>query len=199
MKSRAKSVDTLIHSLSRLPGIGEKTAIRLALYILRASSQEMEVLAHAILDVKRRIKACSVCFNFTEDDPCPICRDPARHTGVLCVVEGPGDLMAVEGSEGFRGQYHVLHGVLSPLDGVGPEDLRIGKLVERVRGGDFDEVIIATNPSVEGEATALYLAQALKDLGVRISRIAYGLPAGGDVQYADRLTLGKAFENRREL
>ena len=199
MRSYAKPVEALIQGLAKLPGIGEKTATRLALYVLKAPKQEMEGLAQSILDVKRRISTCSVCFNFTEGDPCPICKDPKRRSDVLCVVEDPGDLMAIEGSQGFHGQYHVLHGVLSPLDGVGPEDLKIAGLVERVSEGGFHEVIVATNPSVEGEATSLYVAQVLRDLGVRITRIAYGLPAGGDVQYADRLTLGKALENRREF
>jgi recombination protein RecR len=199
MNHHAKPVEALIRGLGKLPGIGEKTATRLALHMLRAPAEEMEALAHSILDVKQKIRTCSECFNYTEEDPCTICRDPKRRTGLLCVVEDPGDLMAVEKSKGFIGRYHVLHGVLSPLDGVGPEDLKIAKLVERVRSGDFQEVIVATNPSVEGEATSLYLAQVLRELGVRISRIAYGLPAGGDVQYADRLTLGKALENRREL
>lgn len=199
MNHHAKPVEALIRGLSKLPGIGEKTATRLALHMLRAPAEEMEALAHSILDVKQKIRTCSECFNYTEEDPCTICSDPKRRTGLLCVVEDPGDLMAVEKSKGFIGRYHVLHGVLSPLDGVGPEDLKIAKLVERVRSGDFQEVIVATNPSVEGEATSLYLAQVLRELGVRISRIAYGLPAGGDVQYADRLTLGKALENRREL
>jgi recombination protein RecR len=197
--SYARPVEELIRRLVGLPGIGEKTATRLALHILRSSREEMDALAKAIVEVKRRIRTCSECFNFTEEDPCPICRDPARATGILCVVEDPGDLMAIEGSQGFRGRYHVLHGILSPLDGIGPDDLRIDGLLARIHGGGIQEVIIATNPSVEGEATSMYLAQVLKPLGVRVTRIAYGLPAGGDVQYADRLTLGKALENRRDL
>jgi recombination protein RecR len=199
MKSNAQPVENLIRRLMGLPGIGEKTAIRLSLHILRSPKDEMEALARAILDVKQKIRACSTCFNFTEEDPCPVCQNPARQTGIMCVVEDPGDLMAIESIQGFHGVYHVLHGVLSPLDGIGPEELRISELVERVRKGAFKEVIIATNPSVEGEATSLYVAQVLKPLGVRVTRIAYGLPAGGDVQYADRLTLGKALENRREF
>jgi recombination protein RecR len=199
MRALAKPVETLIRGLTGLPGIGEKTATRLALHMLRASREEMEALAKAILDVKQRIRTCSQCFNFAEEELCPICKDPARRTGLLCVVEDPGDLMAIEGSQGFRGLFHVLHGVISPLDGVGPEELRIAELVERIRKGGFQEVVIATNPSVEGEATSLYIAQLLRPLGVRVTRIAYGLPAGGDLQYADRLTLGKALENRREV
>jgi len=199
MKAFAKPVETLIRRLTRLPGIGEKSATRLTLHMLRASREEMEALAGAILDVKQRIRACSQCFNFAEDELCPICKDPARRTGLLCVVEDPGDLMAIEGSQGFQGLFHVLHGVLSPLDGVGPEELRMAELVERIRKGGFQEVVVATNPSVEGEATSLYIAQVLRPFGVRVTRIAYGLPVGGDLQYADRLTLGKALENRREV
>ncbi len=199
MKAFARPIEELIASLVKLPGIGEKTATRLALHMLRSPREEMEALARAIVEVKEKIRTCGECFNFTEEDPCPICSDPARRTGLLCVVEEPGDLMAIEASRGFKGMYHVLHGTLSPLDGVGPEDLRIAELLGRVRRGAFREVILATNPTVEGEATSLYLAQQLRPLGVRVTRIAYGLPAGGDLQYADHLTLGKALENRRDL
>jgi len=199
MRSYAKPVENLIRNLTRLPGVGEKSATRLALFILRAPTEEMESLARAIVEVKRKIRTCSLCFNFTDEDPCNICKEPSRQTGQLCVVEDPGDLMAIEASQGFKGLYHVLQGVLSPLDGVGPEELRIKELLERVQKGGIREVVLALNPSVEGEATSLYLAQVLKPLGVRVTRIAYGIPAGGDVQYADRVTLGKALENRRDL
>lgn len=199
MKAFAQPIEELIAALVKLPGIGEKTAMRLALHMLRSSREEMEALARAIVHVKEKIRTCRECFNFTEEDPCPICADPARKTGLLCVVEEPGDLMAIEATRGFKGMYHVLQGTLSPLDGVGPEDLRIAELLGRVRKGPFKEVILATNPTVEGEATSLYLAQQLRPLGVRVTRIAYGLPAGGDVQYADHLTIGKALENRRDL
>lgn len=199
MRSYAKPVENLIRNLTKLPGVGEKSATRLALFILRAPSEEMESLARAIVEVKRKIRSCSLCFNFTDQDPCNICQEPSRHTGQLCVVEDPGDLMAIEASQGFKGLYHVLQGVLAPLEGVGPEELRIKELLERVQKGDIREVVLALNPSVEGEATSLYLAQVLKPLGVRVTRIAYGLPAGGDVQYADKVTLGKALENRRDL
>jgi recombination protein RecR len=192
-------VEELIRRLVGLPGIGEKTATRLALHILRSPREEMEALARAIAEVKRHIITCSECFNFTEQDPCAICSNPSRKTGILCVVEDPGDLMAIEQIQGFSGQYHVLHGVIAPLEGVGPEDLRIDALVERIKKGSYQEVVLATNPSVEGEATSMYVAQVLKPLGIQVTRIAYGLPAGGDVQYADRLTLGKALENRRTL
>jgi len=151
------------------------------------------------VDLKRKLRTCSVCFNYTEEDPCTICRDPRRNDSQICVVEEPGDLMAIESSGGFTGKYHVLHGVISPLDGIEPEDLRIQELVERVTKGTIREVILATNPSVEGESTSLYIAKLLKPTGVKVTRIAYGLPAGGDVQYADKVTLEKAIENRREL
>lgn len=199
MPSYAKPVENLIRHLTKLPGVGEKSATRLALFMLRAPAEEMDSLARAIVEVKRRIRTCSQCFNFTEEDPCNICSEPARHTGLLCVVEDPGDLMAIEASQGFKGLYHVLQGVLSPLDGVGPEQLRVRELLERVKAGGIQEVVLALNPSVEGEATSIYLAKVLKPLGIRVTRIAYGLPAGGDVQYADRVTLGKALENRRDL
>jgi recombination protein RecR len=198
-QSYSKPMETLIRRLSKLPGIGEKTATRLALHILRSPKDEMEGLARAIFEVKSRIGACSSCFHFTEEDPCPICRDETRQREVLCVVEDPGDLMAIESSQRFKGRYHVLQGVLSPLDGIGPEDLRIPELLERVTREGVREVIIATNPSVEGEATAMFIAKSLQPLGVRVTRIAYGLPAGGDVQYADQVTLGMALENRRDL
>jgi recombination protein RecR len=199
MKAFAQPIEELISRLVKLPGIGEKTATRLALHMLRSSREEMEALARAIVSVKEKIRTCGECFNFTEKDPCPICADPARRTGLLCVVEEPGDLMAIEASRGFKGLYHVLHGTLSPLEGIGPEELRIAELLDRVRKGAFREIILATNPTVEGEATSLYLAEQLRPLGPRVTRIAYGLPAGGDLQYADHLTLGKALENRREL
>jgi recombination protein RecR len=199
MTSYARPVERLIRRLTGLPGVGEKTATRLALHILGSPREEMEALAEAIVEVKRRIRTCATCFNFAEDEECPICRDPSRQRGLLCVVEDAGDLMAIEASQGFRGVYHVLHGVLAPLDGVGPEALKLPQLVERVQKGGFQEVVVATNPSVEGEATSLYVAQILRPLGVRVTRIGYGLPAGGDVQYADRVTLGKALENRRDV
>ncbi len=199
MSSYAKPVENLIRNLTKLPGVGEKSATRLALFILRSPTEEMEALARAIMEVKRKIRTCSLCFNFTDQELCSVCQDPSRHTGQLCVVEDPGDLMAIETSHGFKGLYHVLQGVLSPLEGVGPQELKIKELMERVKAGGIREVILALNPSVEGEATSLYLAKLLKPLEVRVTRIAYGLPAGGDLQYADRVTLGKALENRRDL
>jgi recombination protein RecR len=199
MAQLAKPLEHLIERLVKLPGIGEKSATRLALFLLKAPAEEVEALSQALVDLKRKLRTCSVCFNYTEEDPCTICRDPRRNDSQICVVEEPGDLMAIESSGGFTGKYHVLHGVISPLDGIEPEDLRIQELVERVAKGTIREVILATNPSVEGESTSLYIAKLLKPTGVKVTRIAYGLPAGGDVQYADKVTLEKAIENRREL
>ena len=195
----AQPIARLIEELTRLPGVGAKTASRLAMHILRSSREDAENLARAILEVKEKIRLCSLCFNLTEQDPCRNCQDPRRDGEVICVVSGPEDLMALEKSGSFRGLYHVLHGVLSPLEGVGPKDLRIGELLSRLQGGKVKEVILATNPSVEGEATAQYLAQITKPLGVRVTRIARGVPMGGDLQYIDQVTLSKSLENRSPL
>lgn len=195
----AQPITRLIEELTRLPGIGAKTASRLAMHILRSSREDAENLAQAILEVKEKIRLCSLCFNLTEQDPCRICQDPKRDGEIICVVSGPEDLMAVEKSGSFRGLYHVLHGVLSPLEGVTPQDLRIGELLSRLQGGKVKEVILATNPSVEGEATAQYLSQIIKPLGVRVTRIARGVPMGGDLQYIDQVTLSKSLENRSPL
>jgi len=192
----AQPIARLVEELTRLPGIGAKTASRLAMHILRSSREDAENLARAILEVKEKIRLCSLCFNLTDQDPCRICQDPRRDGEVICVVRGPEDLMAVEKSGSFRGLYHVLHGVLSPLEGVGPKDLRIGELLSRLQGGKVKEVILATNPSVEGEATAQYLSQIIKPLNVRVTRIARGVPMGGDLQYIDQVTLSKSLENR---
>ena len=193
---QAQPIARLVEELTRLPGIGGKTASRLAMHILRSSREDAENLARAILEVKEKIRLCSLCFNLTDQDPCRICQDPRRDGEVICVVSGPEDLMAVEKSGSFRGLYHVLHGVLSPLEGVGPKDLRIGELLSRLQGGKVKEVILATNPSVEGEATAQYLSQIIKPLNVRVTRIARGVPMGGDLQYIDQVTLSKSLENR---
>ncbi len=189
----------LVGELGKLPGVGEKTAARLAFHILRAPKEEAAALAEAIIDLRAKIRLCSTCWDFTEDDPCPICCDQRREPGLVCVVAHPQDVIAVERTGGYRGRYHVLHGVLSPLDGIGPEDLRIAELVQRCGNGEIREVILATNPSVEGETTAIYLAKLLRPLGVRPSRIATGVPMGGELEYADRLTLTRAIEGRREL
>lgn len=190
----------LVRELARLPGIGEKTATRLAFHVLRAPEAYARDLAAAILEVKERIRLCSVCMNLTESDPCSLCADPRREAALVCVVAHPTDLLAVERTGGFRGRYHVLHGVLSPLDGVGPDDLRLRELLARVgAAGGLREVIVATSPNVEGEATALYLAKVLKPLGVRVSRIAQGVPIGGEIEFADGVTLSRAIEGRREM
>lgn len=195
----AQPISRLIQELTKLPGVGEKTAFRLAMYILRSSREDAAGLAQAILEVKEKIRLCSQCFNLTDQDPCRICQDARRNNEILCVVSGPEDLMALERSGGYRGIYHVLHGVLSPLEGVGPKDLRINELLTRLTGGKVKEVILATNPSVEGEATAQYLAQIIKPLSIPVTRIARGVPMGGDLQYIDEVTLSKSLENRSPI
>lgn len=189
----------VIQELVKLPGVGEKTATRLAFHLLRTDRVAVDALAAALTTLRAEMRLCSVCFAFTAQDPCALCSDPARSGESICVVEGPADVIAVDGSGQFRGRYHVLHGSLAPLDGVGPEQLRIKELLHRLRDGTVREVILATNPTVEGEATAMYLATLIKPLGVRVTRIAHGLPMGADVEYADQMTLGKALEGRREM
>ncbi|MBW2092202.1 MAG: recombination protein RecR [Deltaproteobacteria bacterium] len=192
------SLVRLIENLSRLPGIGRKTATRLALFIMRQPEDRVRALAGSILEVKEKILFCSMCHNFTEQDPCSLCQDPERITGIICVVENPGDLMALESTGAFRGRYHVLGGVLSPLNGIGPENLYINELLERVEKEEVQEVLLATGSSVEGETTANYLADLLRDKGVRVTRIAQGMPSGADLEYVDEATLKKAVTNRRE-
>jgi recombination protein RecR len=193
------SMQRLVEELKRLPGVGEKTATRLAFFVLRSEHSLASNLAQALLSVKEQSRLCSLCYGLTEQDPCTICADPRRRSDEVCVVEEAADLMALERAEEYRGHYHVLGGALAPLDGIGPEHLRCGELVERVRQGGIGEVIVATNPTAEGEATALYLARLLKPLGVRVTRIARGLPMGGDVEYTDVVTLSKSLEGRREM
>jgi recombination protein RecR len=197
--AQTPSMTRLIQALTRLPGIGEKTAARLAFHVLRADRAYAETLAEALLAVKNETRLCSVCFALTEADPCPICTDPARAQDAICVVEEPADLLAVERAREFRGRYHVLHGTLAPLDGVGPDELKIQPLLLRLRDGAVREVILATNPTAEGEATALYLARLIKPLGLRVTRIAHGIPVGGDLEYVDVMTVGRALEGRREM
>jgi recombination protein RecR len=189
----------LIEALQRLPGIGPKTAQRLTFFLLKRPVDEVRELSQALLAVKEKIVHCKVCFNVTDEDPCRICADPARDTRVLCIVEEPNDLLAMERTGEFRGRYHVLLGALSPLDGIGPEDLKIRELLARLETGETTEVILATNPNVEGEATAIFLSRLLRPLGMRVTRIARGLPVGGDLEYADQVTLSKALEGRREI
>lgn len=192
----AQPILRLIKELTKLPGVGEKTASRLAMYIIRSSPEDVENLARAMREVKEKIRLCSRCFNLTEQDPCAICADSRRDNKIICVVSSPEDLMALEKSRSFHGLYHVLHGVLSPLDGIGPQDLKIQELLTRLHQEKIAEVILATNPSAEGETTAQYLAQLIKPLPIKITRIARGVPMGGDLQYIDEVTLGKSLENR---
>jgi recombination protein RecR len=189
----------LIQEFTRLPGIGPKSAQRLAFHVLRMEERDVLALATALADAKRRIGRCSVCYNLADTQPCHICGDPQRDRTVLCVVEEANDLIAMEKARTFGGLYHVLEGALSPLEGVGPEALRLPELVKRVKGGEFREVILATNPTVEGEATAMYIARLLRPLGVRLTRIARGVPVGGDLEYADEVTLARALEGRRDV
>jgi recombination protein RecR len=190
----------LIASLARLPGLGEKSAARLALHLLRSSAEEVQELARSLVEVKEKIRTCSICFNWTDADPCPLCQHPGRQSGLLCVVEGPGDLLALEKSGGFKGKYHVLQGALSPIDGVGPQELRIRELLERLEKEAIEEVVLALNPSTEGEATVSYLTELIKSRRprVRLTRIAYGIPMGGDLKYLDQSTIKMAMESRRE-
>lgn len=192
-------IDKLVHELAKLPGIGEKTATRLAYFILKAPVEYAKSFADSLVEVKEKIRFCSICANLTEKDPCFICHDPRRDRSIICVVEEPNDLAAIEKTSSFRGLYHVLHGVISPLDGVGPNDLRIKELLERLKDGEVKETIIATNPSVEGEATALYLSKIVRPLGIKTSRIASGVPIGGDLEYIDHVTISRAIEARHEL
>jgi recombination protein RecR len=195
----AKPIDHLIEALTRLPGIGKKTASRLAFHILRSSSSEAQELARAILDVKEKIRLCSTCFNLTDEDPCRICQDERRSAEILCVVEGPNDLIAIENTGTFNGRYHVLHGTISPLEGMGPDDLKIKELMERLKREKIGEVILATNPTVEGGTTALYLTDLIKPFNIKVTRIAYGIPMGSEIEYSDGMTLSKALEGRKEI
>lgn len=189
----------LIDELRKLPGIGTKSAQRLAFHILRSSGEDAEALASAVRDVKARLRLCSICNNITDVDPCLYCANPARNQRLVCVVEEPTNIAVIEKTRSYNGVYHVLHGTLSPLHGVGPEHLRTASLEARVRNGEIDEVILATSPTVEGEATAHYLAEALRREGTRISRIATGVPAGSDIEYADEVTMTRALEGRRSI
>lgn len=192
-------IDRLVHELAKLPGIGERTAQRLAFFILRQPGEYAQALSSALIDVKEKVRLCSLCMNLTQNDPCDICSDPRRIPTVICVVEDPSDVMAVERTHSFRGHYHILHGALSPLDGVGPDDIKIAELVRRLEGNACEEVIVATNANVEGEATALYLSKILKSSGIKITRLASGIPVGGDLEYIDASTLSRALEERREI
>jgi recombination protein RecR len=197
--SQPEPLTRLIEHLQRLPGIGRKSAQRLAFHVMKSPREDAERLADALRDVKDKVLYCSTCNNVTDADPCPICTDDARDGRVICVVEEPTNVLAIERSRDFNGRYHVLMGALSPLQGIGPDDLRIKGLLTRVDSGGVEEIILATNPNVEGEATAIYLARLLKPLGVRVTRIAMGVPVGSDLEYADDITMHKAIEGRREV
>lgn len=192
-------VESLINEITKLPGIGRKTAQRLALFIMKMSDDDANSIANAIIKMKERARFCNICFNITEDEICSICRDPLRDKSKICVVEEPGNLIVIERAKTYRGLYHVLLGALSPIDGVTPAKLKINELLNRVKTEGAIEVIIATNPNTNGETTAQYLLQVLKPLGMKITRIAYGLPIGGDIEFADEVTISKAIEGRREL
>ncbi len=192
------SIQNLISSLSSLPGVGPKTAERLAFFLIKQDQETLNNFSRAFADLKKTIKTCSSCHNFTESDPCVICRDPARDQRNICVVRDPLDVVALEKTREFRGRYHVLQGAISPIDGIGPEELTIDRLVKRVQQEKTEEVILATNPTIEGEATSLYISKLLKPTGVKLTRIARGLPIGGDLEYADEATLSRALEGRKE-
>ena len=200
MKQYPRSLNKLINELGKLPGIGGKTAQRLAFHVLSLTDREAEMLAESIVEAKRSLHYCSVCGNLTDKDICGICSDGSRDKSVICVVETPQDVMAMERIREYKGTYHVLHGVISPAEGIGPADINLKSLIERLQGdSDVEEVIIATNPNIEGEATAMYIARLLKPAGIKVTRIAHGIPVGGDLEYADEVTLLKAVEGRREL
>lgn len=192
-------VQDLIEELGRLPGVGPKSAQRIAFHILQADQADVARLVHALTEVTQKVRFCTVCGNVSEDEQCRICRDPRRDPALICVVEEPKDVVAIERTREFRGRYHVLGGAISPIDGIGPDDLRVRELMTRLASDQITEVILATDPNLEGEATATYLARLLKPLGLRVTRLASGLPVGGDLEYADELTLGRAFEGRRLL
>lgn len=199
----ADPIRRLVQELARLPGIGEKTATRLAFYLIRSNRQQIRDLAQALLDATDKIRLCSVCMNMTEVDPCSMCTDPQRDGETICVVATPSDLLAIDRGGHFRGRYHVLHGLLSPLEGIGPDDIRLAELVRRLGGsgepGSPREVIIATSPSVDGEATAMYIARTIKPLGIQVSRIATGLPVGGELEYSDQATIARALAGRATM
>ena len=199
MKQYPKPLGRLINELSKMPGIGGKTAQRLAFHILSLPAEEAAALATSITEAKEKMKYCPVCGNLTDQEPCSICRDKNRRQDIICVVESPKDVMAMERIKEFDGLYHVLHGAISPMDGVGPEDINLKQLIVRLQNSDVKEIILATNPNIEGEATAMYIARLIKPSGIKVSRIANGIPVGGDLEYADEVTLLKAMEGRREL
>jgi len=192
-------VTKLVEAFGQLPGIGPKTASRLTFYLLRRPAEQAEALANALRDLKQKIVFCGVCYNITESSPCAVCADEGRDRSIVCVVEEPLDVLAIDRTGEYRGLYHVLHGAISPVEGIGPDELRIHELLARLRAGGIREVLLATNPNLEGEATAMYLARQIQPLGLRVTRLARGLPVGGDLEYADAVTLGRALEGRQEM
>ena len=199
MSYYSPSIEKLIESFKRLPSIGEKTAVRLAFYMLNSSDEEANKFIQSIQDAKKNLKLCSKCFNISDTDPCPICSNINRDLTKICVVEDVKDIIAMERTHEFKGLYHVLHGSISPMDGIGPDDIKIKELLSRLMEGTVKEVILATNPRVEGEATSMYIAKLIKPMGIRVTRIAHGIPIGGDIEYTDEFTLGKALEGRVDL
>lgn len=199
MEYLANTVVELIEELSKLPGIGRKTAQRLAFHIINKSDEEALKLANAIVKAKKNTKYCSICCNLTDVDPCTSCSNKKRDRSIICVVDNARDVMAIERTREYNGMYHVLHGSISPMDGIGPEDIKVKELIMRLQGDEVKEIILATNPTIEGEATAMYISKLVKPMNIKVSRLAYGIPVGGDLEYADEVTLSKAIEGRREL
>ncbi len=199
MSYYAVPVARLVEEFQKLPGIGHKTAQRLAFHVLNMPMEKVQGLSAAILEAKQKTRYCSVCSNLTDVDPCPLCSGASRDKTAICVVQDPRDVVAMERMREFKGLYHVLHGAISPMEGIGPEDIKIRELLRRLGSGDIKEVILATNPNIEGEATAMYISKLIKPLGIKVTRIAHGIPVGGDLEYADEVTLAKALEGRREL
>lgn len=199
MSFYAAPIAKLIDELSKLPGVGNKTAQRLAFHILNMSQEDVEQLSSSIISAKKNVKYCQVCCNITDSDTCSICSSPKRDSGLICVVEDPKDVVAMEKTREYKGLYHVLNGAISPMEGIGPEEIRIKELLRRVAENDIREIILATNPNIEGEATAMYISRLLKPAGIKVTRIAHGVPVGGDLEYADEVTLMKALEGRREI
>lgn len=199
MNEYAAPIANLVDRLAKMPGVGRKSAQRIAFYLLDAPKSECDKLICAISEAKEKIHCCSVCQSFTDSDPCAICQSPKRSDNIICVVQSPKDVIAMEKTNEFKGKYHVLHGVISPMDGIGPDDIRIAELLKRVADGDVTEIIMATSSTVEGEATAMYISKLLRPFGVKVTRIAHGLPVGGDIEFADEVTLAKALEGRQEL
>ena len=199
MSYYSPSIEKLIESFEKLPSIGHKTAVRLAFHMLDLNEEDTNEFINSIINAKANLKYCNNCYNISDTDPCPICSSPKRDSSLICVVEDVRDIMAMERTHEFKGVYHVLHGTISPMNGIGPEDIKIKELLNRIGNGDIKEIIIATNPRVEGEATAIYLSKIIKPLGIKVTRIAHGIPVGGDLEYTDEVTLSKALEGRREL